>query len=261
MMAVPGRSGTVLLVPAVTAFAYAFAIVGASGQAMDAPPMSVVEAAKAVAHTIDTNTSKSMNGPIVFLSATARNNVVEIQYAAKDPTSFANNKRNLDNTRLAMARNHCASSRVSFLKIGGAFRIIMLAPDNTDRIEINIDRATCANLPVPKLADAESLARMAQAVAARELAENSGSKAKGLFQYEGARSHEGVVEIHAVVTDPSVGENLKVEPYKVIAFFTGYFCSRYRDEIGQGLSIHEKFALADGSPVADFTVGKSSCGF
>jgi hypothetical protein len=104
MTTAPRSSGTVLLAAAVTAFAYAYAIVGASGQATDAPPMSVVEAAKAVAHTIDANTPKSVIGPTQFLATTAHNNVVEVQFAAKDANFFANEKAKLEDRRLALTR-------------------------------------------------------------------------------------------------------------------------------------------------------------
>jgi hypothetical protein len=78
-------------------------------------------------------------------------------------------------------------------------------------------------------------------------------------------SHEGVVEISAVATDQSVGQDMKAatpqQTTGFIGFLSGYMCGKYRNELGQGLSIHEKLAFADGSPVADFTIDRSSCGF
>ncbi|MBO0759169.1 MAG: hypothetical protein J2P54_25290 [Bradyrhizobiaceae bacterium] len=216
--------------------------------------------AKAIADTISANTIKSTQGPIVFQSATAHDNFVEIQYAAKDALFFARNKANFDSTRLALTRYYCSSSRVRFINDGVVVHQVMLAPDKSDRIEITVDRTSCANLPVQKLADPESLARMAQAVASRENAEKSASMTRGPFQFDAASADNSVVELHSVVMDESVAQNVKTKPEQLVGLLKGYFCGKYGDELGQGLSIHEKFTLANGIPVTDFTIDRSSCG-
>jgi hypothetical protein len=247
---------------AATVLFYACTVTYISAQTAPASPISAAEAAKAVADTIDANTPKAQIGPLTFLSATSHDNIVDVQFAAKDATFFASEKAKLDDRRLALTRYYCSGHRVQFFNMGGVVRQITLAPDNRDRIEVIIDRAACANLanlPATKLADAESLARMAEAIATREHADNSKATARGPIQYDVA-SHDGVVEIHHIVTDPSVGQNIKAKSQHVIGVSTGYFCGKYGNELAQGLSIHEKFALADGSPVVDFTINRSSCG-
>jgi hypothetical protein len=234
-------------------------IAGSTAQTA-APPTSPAEMAKAIADTIGTNTIKSTQGPIVFQSATAHGNFVEIQYVTKDATFFARNKANLDSTRLALTRYYCSSSRIRFLNDGVVVHQVMLAPDNSDRLEITIDHASCANLPAPKLADLGSLARMGQSVANRENAEKRASTTRRPFQFDAASADNGVVELHSVVTDVSVAQNVKTRPEQLIGLLNGYFCAKYGDELGQGLSIHEKFTLADGSPITDFTIDRSSCG-
>lgn len=215
--------------------------------------------AKAIAETIDAGAIKSADGPVVFQSATAHDNVVEIQYAARDATFFARNKASLDSTKLALMRYYCNASRIAFLNSGVVVHQVMLAPDARDRIEITIDRASCASLPVPKPADAATLARMAQAIADRENEEKAASPT-GPFRFDAASARAGVVELHSVVTDTSVARNIQAEPTQLIGLLDGYFCGKYGDDLGQGLSIHERFTFADGSPVIDFTTDRSSCG-
>jgi len=72
-----GRLGLAVLICANT-------IADTLAQTAAGPPTSPAEMAKAIAHTINANSPKSMNGPMVFQFATARGNVVEIQYAVKD---------------------------------------------------------------------------------------------------------------------------------------------------------------------------------
>ena len=247
-----GRLGLAVLICANT-------IADTLAQTAAGPPTSPAEMAKAIAHTINANSPKSMNGPMVFQFATARGNVVEIQYAVKDAEFFARNKANLDGSRLALTRYYCHASRVSFLNSGGIVHQVMLAPDNRDRIEITIDRGSCASLPAAKPADAETLARMAAAIAKRENAEKNASTTKGPFQFDVASANNNVVELRTVVRD-SVGQNVKAKPEQMIGLLSGYFCSKYDNDIAQGVSIHEKFTLADGSSVIDFTIDKSSCG-
>lgn len=253
------KRGGVLGVAA-TVFICAYTIADTSAQTAAGPPKSPAEMARAIAHTIDANTLKSSNGPVIFQSATAHDNVVEIQYAAKDATFFARNKTNLEGTRLSLARYYCHASRVSFLNSGVIVHQVMLAPDNHDRIEITIDRGSCASLPAAKPAGAETLARMAEAVAARENTEKSASTTKGPFQSDVASVHNSVVELRSIVADASVGQNVKAKPEPLIGVVSGYFCNKYGNDIAQGLSIHEMLTLADGSPVIDFTIDRSSCG-
>jgi hypothetical protein len=158
-------NGTVLLVAAMTVVAYACAIAEAPGQTTDAPPMSVAEMAKKLARNIEAVATRSTNDHQIFQSATAHDNVVEMTYAAKDATFFANNKRNLNNLTLSLTQYYC--SNVPYFRVGVAVHYVMLAPDNSDRIEITIDRGTCANLPVPKLADAKSLGASGRSTGAR----------------------------------------------------------------------------------------------
>jgi hypothetical protein len=222
--------------------------------------MSTAEMAKAIAHTIEAGSPKSPDGLIVLESATAHDNVVEIQYAMKDATFFARNKANLDGSKLALARYYCHPTRVAFLNSGGIVHQVTLAPDNHDRIEITIDRRSCTSLALAKPADAQTLARMAEAVASRENGEKVASTTKGALQFDVARAHNGIVDLHFIVADASVGQNMKAKPAQLLGFFNGYFCSKYGSDIDQGLSIHEVLTLADGSAVMDLTTDRSACG-
>jgi len=229
-------------------------------QTAPAPPMSTAEMAKAIARAIEAASPKSPNGLIVFESATAHDNVIEIQYAMKDATFFARNKTSLDGSKLALARYYCHPTRVAFLNSGGIVHQVTLAPDNHDRFEITIDRGSCASLPLAKPADAQTLARMAEAVAARENSEKVASTTKGTLQFDIARAHNGIVDLHFIVADASVGQNMKAKPAQLTGFFNGYLCSKYGSDIDQGLSIHEVLTLADGTAVIDFTTDRSACG-
>lgn len=212
---------------------YAWTTTYISAQTAGTPPSSPAEMAKALARTIDANTIRSQ-GPIVFKSVTAHDNIVELEYAVKDAIGFSNNKANLGTTRLGLARYYCSASRVFLLNSGVVIHEVLWAPDDRDRIEITIDRSSCATLPVPKLADAETLGRMAQAVAARENKEGGGSLTKGPFQFDSASAHGGLVELNFIVTDTSAGQNVKAKPAQWMGILTGYFCGKYSDDLGQG---------------------------
>lgn len=125
--------------------------------------MSPREMAQAIARTIDANAVKPTSGPLAFVSATAHDNVVEILYAARDVALFAGNKANSAGTKRALVRYYCDRSRISFLNSGIVIHQVILAPDKSDRLEFTVDHLSCANLQMPKLADAASLARIAQA--------------------------------------------------------------------------------------------------
>ena len=88
----------------------------------------------------------------------------------------------------------------------------------------------------------------------QENTEKNAQTTTGPFQFDAARAHDGVVELHHVVTDAFVGKTVKANPAQLVGVLDGYFCSKYGDHIGLGLSIHEALTLADGSPVVDFTI-------
>jgi hypothetical protein len=223
-------------------------------------PASPAEMADAIARTIESSTSKAPQGPIVFRSATAHDNVVDVEYEFNDAAAFARNKAAIENSKNQLARFYCGGGRRPFFNKGVVLHQIMKGPNDSDRFEITIDRSSCESLPTPKLADAPTLARLAEAVAAREKDEQRAATADAPFRPTGAEAHEGAVELHWTVPDPAVGAKLKSNAQQMDGFLRGYFCGKYESEIGQGLTIHHTFTLADGGAVADFTVNGSSCG-
>jgi hypothetical protein len=66
--------------------------------------------------------------------------------------------------------------------------------------------------------------------------------------------------MRAVVVDAAIEEKIKANPRPMIGILSGYYCSKYGDDIRSGLSLHPTIMLANGSPIIDFTIDKSSCG-
>ena len=226
-------------------------------------PTTPAEMAKAIARTIDANTMKMATGPTSFVSATAHDNIVEILYATRDAKFFAENKANAESTRLTFAHFYCDASRKSYLNSGVVIHQTLTSPDNSDRVEFTADRATCASLSAaPSIADAQTLAKTAQTVAQTENTTNKSLKpnVNTPFRIEDATSHDGIVEIRSSVVDASIEEKIKANPRPMIGILQGYYCDKYGDYIRSGLSLHAIILLANGTPVVDFTIDKSSCG-
>jgi hypothetical protein len=237
-----------------------FFVAPTAAQIMNPLPESPTEMASAIARTIEANSSKSVQGALSLRSATAHDNIVEVEYGFNDPTIFARNKAVFENSKIQLIRYYCGGGRRPFLDKGVVIHQIMKSPNAEDRLEMTIDRTSCASLQTPKLTDAQSLARMAEAVATRENAEQHAAIADANIRPTGADAHEGIVELHWTVPDPAVGAKLKSNAQQIDGFLRGYFCGRYESEIGQGVAIHHIFTLADGGAIADFTVNGPSCG-
>ena len=235
------------------------AVTAAAAQTGPAPP-TLADLARATAQSIEAGTPKTANVSFVFKSATSHDNVVDVRYVATDPVLFARVKANAELQGFA-ARYFCNASRVSSLNLGVVIHQVVTAPDNRDSIEFTIDRATCAALPVPKLADSKTLAAMAQAVAQ---AVNSDNKAtlvepNGLFQFDVATARDAGVDVHYIVADAVAGQRLNTKRGPLVGLFENYVCNTYGDDVRQGLSIHHIFTLGDGTAVFDFTVDRTAC--
>jgi hypothetical protein len=117
------------------------------------------EMARAIAHAINTNTPKTTNVRIAFVSATSHDNIVEVHYMAKDARFFPHNDAERDERRLGQAGYFCFNSRISlFRKSGVVIHQILAAPDSSASFEITIDQSTCATL----IADAKIRAESAE---------------------------------------------------------------------------------------------------
>ena len=115
-------------------------------------------------------------------------------------------------------------------------------------------RAACDSLVVPALADAKTLAQIAQSVAKAENEQKSG--ANDLFRFDSATSHEGNVDKRLIVINATL---LRTNFARITAVATGYDCAKYRLQIFQGMAIRYIFVLDDGSPAGDFLIDRSKC--
>jgi len=210
---------------------------------------ALAETAKAIALTINANTQRTPGAPIAFESATSHDNFVELRYVANDAAAFARLKASVDKVRLDKASYYCNDSRIAYLKQGVVMHEILLAPNRSDKLDFIFDRESCDSLPRPNLADPKTLADFAITVAK---AENETTDKNSVFRIDRAVAHQGVVDERFIFSPQANRIN-------IVGFFTGYYCSKYREFISQGLVFHHSFVLPDGSPVVDFTIDKSRC--
>jgi hypothetical protein len=137
---------------------------------------------------------------------------------------------------------------------------VIAMPGDSDQIEFTFDKSSCDALPNAQLADSKTLAELALTVAKAQNDaagnEASGKASNPSFHLEGATAHQGIVDERFIVPDQSANQ---ANRGKIVAVATGYFCTKFRDVISQGLAFHQFFVLADDSPVIDFTVDRSNC--
>jgi hypothetical protein len=225
-------------------------------------PTNPAEIAKAIAYTIDSSTAKGWRGPLAFVSATSHDNVVEVRYATRDAQFFESNKANANNSQLTLARYYCNPSRSASLNSGVVIHQVMTGPDGQDSIEFTVDRSTCASLLAPpKPADSATLATMAQTIVMRENAERkpSAPDTKNPFRLDAAIARGSVVEMRFIV-DQSAAQNASANRSQIAGVLQGYYCSKYGDNLRQGLSLHHVFtAGGSATPLFDFTMDKTSC--
>jgi hypothetical protein len=230
----------------------------APGQtANDQGSKTPAEIAKAIAHTIDISTVKTPGAPITFESATSHDNVVELRFVANDAAALSRLKSKADQMRLVKTSYYCNESRIAYLKQGIVMHEILTTAGNTEQIEFTFDISSCGSLPKSKLADSETLAEFALSVAKTEN-EGVGKSSNSPFRFDGATARQGVVDLRFIVLDASAMA-APARSGQLRGVLTGYFCSKYRDFISQGLALHHVFVLQDGSPMTDFTTDRSSC--
>ncbi|HWN49419.1 MAG TPA: hypothetical protein VNO18_06255 [Xanthobacteraceae bacterium] len=221
-------------------------------------PKTPVEMAKAIAQTISANTLKAPGAPIAFESATSHDNFVEVRYVANDAAVFARLKSNVDQIRLDKASYYCNESRIAYLKQGVVMHEVIATSNNSDQIDFTFDRSSCDSLPKSKLADSKTLAEFARTVAKAEN-EALGQPSNSPFRLDGATAHQGIVDERFIVLDASARASTQANRGNITGVLTGYFCSKYRNFISQGLVFHHFFVLPDSSPVIDFTIDRSNC--
>jgi hypothetical protein len=236
----------------------------ANGQTAKTPgPATPADVAKAIAFAINANTVKTPGAALTFESATSHDNVVEMRYVASDDAGFARLKASVDQTRLVKASYYCKDSRLAYLKLGVVMHEVIATPGNSDQIEFTFDKSSCDDLPKPKLADAKTLAELALTVAKaqNQAAENEalGKASNASVHLSEATAHQGVVDERFIIPDSSSGAKTQANRGKIVAVTTGYYCSKFRDVISQGLAFHQFFVLGDDSPVIDFTIDRSNC--
>jgi hypothetical protein len=228
-------------------------------------PKTTAEMARDIALTF-TNSASALNAPsapVTFVSATSRDNIVEVRYVAKDNAIFARLKNNSDQMRLGKASYYCNESRISYLKQGVVIHEMIATSNNSDQFDFTFDKSSCDHLPNAKLAGSAALAELALTVAKVENEANkteaSGKPLNSPFQFNGATAHQGIVDERFVVRDASAKASVQASRGNMEGFARGYLCSKYRDFIFQGIVFHHFFVLADGSPVIDFTIDRSNC--
>jgi hypothetical protein len=233
----------------------------AYGQTANTPaPATPAQVAQAIAFAINANTVKTPGAAIAFESATSHDNVVEMRYVVSDAAGFSRLKDTVDQTRLVKASYYCKESRLAYLKLGVVMHEVIATPGNSDQIEFTFDKSSCDALPKAKLADSKTLAELALTVAKAQNDaagnEASGKASNTSFRREGATAHQGIVDERFIVPDQSTNQ---ANRGKIVAVATGYFCTKFREVISQGLAFHQFFVLADDSPVIDFTIDRSNC--
>jgi hypothetical protein len=235
------------------------ALGAAEGQTADYQgPRTPAEMAKAIANTISASTLKAPGAPITFQSATSHDGVVEMRFVANDAAAFARLKANAEQVRLAKAPYYCNEARLAYLKQGVVMHEVIATPDNSDQIDLTFDSSSCDNLAKANPADSRTLTELALTTAKAEN-EAVGKPSNAAFHLDGATAHQGIVDERFIVVDASATASTQANRGNIARVFKGYFCSKYRDAISQGLAFHQFFVLSDGSPVIDFIVDKSSC--
>jgi hypothetical protein len=249
----------------IAAAALTGAVLGeANGQTTDTQaPATPAQVAKAIAFAINANTAKTPGAALVFESATSHDNVVEMKYVVSDAAGLARLKASADQTRSVKTSYYCKESRLAYLKLGVVMHEVFVTPGNGDRIDFTFDKSSCDALPKATLADPKTLAELALTVAKaqNEAGENQalGKASNASFHLDGATAHQGVVDERYIVADPAAKASAQANRGKIVAVATGYFCSKYRDFISQGLAFHHFYVLADNSPVLDFTIDRTNC--
>jgi hypothetical protein len=228
-------------------------------------PKTTAEMARDIARTITDSASSlnAPNGPIFFVSALSRDNIVEVKYVTKDNAIFAGLKSSSDQMRLGKSSYYCNEARISYLKQGIVIQEIIITSNNGDQFDFTFDKSSCEGLPKAKLADSTTLAELALTVAKVENEANkteaSGKPLNFPFQFNGATAHQGIVDERFIVRVPSTRASVQANRGNMEGFVRGYLCSKYRDFIFKGIAFHHFFVLADDSPVIDFTIDRSNC--
>jgi hypothetical protein len=127
---------------AVSILFLAVGISEADGQkASTPPPKTAAEIATAITNS---NVRKMPNALIVFESATAHDNFVEVRYTAVDARLFPHNKAEGDERRLMLTWDFCLNPRILLLQANGVvIHQVLAAPDNSDPFEFTIDQSAC----------------------------------------------------------------------------------------------------------------------
>ncbi|HUI98576.1 MAG TPA: hypothetical protein VLX44_22695 [Xanthobacteraceae bacterium] len=214
--------------------------------------------ARAIAHAIDAKVIKAPGGTIVFESASSHDNVVEVRYRTNDPAVFSQLKSNVDKIRSEKASYYCGAGPLAALKQGVVVHEVIASPDNAERLDFTFDTSTCAQLPRPTPADAQTLAGFALSAAKAENA-MAAQSSPSAFHLSGAAALDGVVEERFTVQDPSGGANTRANSGKIAGVLKGYYCGKYHDLIARGLVFHQSFVLPDNTPVFELTIGHADC--
>jgi hypothetical protein len=196
-------------------------------------------------------------GPFDTIRAEAHDNHVEVTYVAGDPALFAALKNAGERMRLERTSHYC--NRTGDVKNGVVIHDITVNADASERIDFTVDTSSCDSLPKPQLADAGTLAGLAEDVARAER-EDSAREASGApVRLEGAAAHEGVVNERFTVQDASIRNKMLANRDHFIGLDGGAICAQYRNAILQGVTFHRVYVSPDDRPVLDLTVDRFSC--
>ena len=226
------------------------------GQSLNAEPQkSATELARDIARTVTAFAPKASSIGIVFESAVANNNVVEIKYSVTDPALFARLKGQAEPFKASKISYFCVEGRRAPLKQGVIIHEVTAASDGSDKIEIVVDESVCEHIVLPALADPRTLAQLAEAVAkSKNESEKSGGNT--LLSFGSATSRNGVVEQRVIVADATAYRGNLIN---IRGVTTGYNCGKFREQILRGLTIHYSFVSPDGSQVDDLLIDRSKC--
>lgn len=215
----------------------------------DTPNAKVNEMAAAIARTIGAFSPKAMK-----TTATSHENVVDVHQTFPDLTAF---KSHLDTAKRGLAGYFCDQARRPYIDQGIVIVEHFSNAEDSDHVDIQIDKSTCAGLQPVAVADPATLAGLAASIADadRKTIRQHPDK-PGIYLYDAAASANMVDEKLSV---SSADLAAKIDRVQITGFLRGYTCGKYGDQIRRGVSVRYRFILPDNSTAFEYVVDKPAC--
>ena len=223
------------------------------------PSQTAAETAKAVARTIAETAPKATSGAITFQSATAHENVVEVQFVLTDAALLPRAKQLVERQRLSVAHSFCDEGRSPLLNSGIVIHQVITAPDDS-HLGFTVDRSTCATLTAaPAPAAPKTAAETASAIA-RTIEESTPKAPNPVMTFISATAHDNVVEVRFAVQNPEMFARAKANTEMQRTAMAHIYC---HDDpaapLNQGVVIHQVIAGPDGHDQIEFTIDRAAC--